>query len=139
MPAALGSGAFALMAKESAIVLPALLLLSDVAEHRLRKGETGVSVWRTAVKRSLPFITLTVASMMFRLSTLAHIGGDRLSLGDLWARLPGSLEILARYVWLCLVPFHMQPYYSLIRPPSLLSPGPLLGIVTGAALVSLLI
>ena len=137
--AALGSGALALLAKESAIVLPAVLVLSDVAEHRILKGEAGVSVWRTALKRSLPFIALTVTSMVSRLSTLTTIGGDKLGLADLWARLPGSLEILARYAWLSLVPLHMQPYYSLTRPTSLLASGPVLGIATGAVLVSLLI
>ena len=127
----------ALLSKEAAVTLPAVLLLSDLLappssspRHR--------TAWRRAVARSLPFWGVTAVFVAFRLATVVQLAGDRIQGGGLWYRLPGSLEILGRYVWLLLIPTRMQPFYSLPRPTSLLEPWPVLGLLVAVSLLSLL-
>ena len=135
---AMACQALALFSKEAAVTLPAVLLLSDLLAppSSLPRDRTD---WRRAVARSLPFWLVTVLFIAFRLATVLQLAGDRIQGGNLWQRLPGSLEILGRYVWLSLVPTHMQPYYSLARPQSFLDPGPSLGLLAGGLLVTLLV
>jgi len=126
----------AVLAKESAVVLPALMSLSDL----LFPGDHGASgthkdTWRPAA-RALPFWGLTAAFVTWRLPAIQHLGGDRIVGADLWHRLPGSLEILARYAGLTVVPNHMQPFYSLPRPHSLAESGPLLGLLVLGGLLA---
>ena len=126
----------AMLAKESAVVLPALMSLSDL----LFPGDHGASgthkgTWRPAA-RALPFWGLTAAFVTWRLPAIQHLGGDRIAGADLWHRLPGSLEILARYAGLTALPNHMQPFYSLPRPHSLADPGPLLGLLVLGGLLA---
>jgi tetratricopeptide (TPR) repeat protein len=129
----------ALLSKESTVILPPLLVLSDLLGSPSSHPHPDRGTWRRALARSLPFWGLTAMFMAFRYATLLHVGGDRLQGGSLWRRLPGSLEILARYVWLSLVPTHMQPFYSLRWPESFLDLGPALGLLAGASLVILLV
>lgn len=129
----------ALLSKESTIVLPPLLMLTDLLAFPLSSKLSDRPTWRRATLRSLPFWGVTLAFMAYRSTTLLHIGGDQLQPGNLWRRLPGSLEILARYLWLSLVPTHMQPFYSLRRPESLTDLWPSLGLLTGGGLLALVI
>lgn len=137
--AALAMQAFALFSKEPAVTLPALLVLSDLL-HSPASDQPGER-WtvRRALMRSLPFWIVTAAFATFRFSQLLSIAGDRLQGSGFWQRLPGSFELLARYVILSLVPTHMQPFYSLKRPESFLSLWPALGLLLGGGLVALLI
>jgi len=135
---ALACQVLALLSKEAAVTLPAVLLLSDLLappssspRHR--------TAWRRAVARSLPFWGVTAVFVAFRFATVLQLAGDRIQGGGLWHRLPGSLEILGRYVWLLLIPTRMQPFYSLPRPTSLLEPWPALGLLVAASLLTLLL
>ena len=137
--AALAMQAFALFSKEAAVTLPALLVLSDLVHSPASDQPAERTSLRRALMRSLPFWIVTVAFATVRFSQLLSIAGDRLQGGGLWRRLPGSLELLARYVVLSLVPTHMQPFYSLKRPESFLGLWPALGLLLGGGLVVLLI
>lgn len=129
---------FALLSKESTITLPALLVLSDVLNPLSSGPPTDRTAWRRALVRSLPFWAVTAVFVVFRLGEFVHLVGNRIEGGNLWGRLPGSLEIFGRYIRLSLVPTHMQPFYSLPRPQSFLEPGPALGLLAAGVLVLLL-
>jgi len=135
--AALALYGLALLSKEPAIVLPLLLLASD-----LFGSWPGVSharaEWRHALLRSLPFWAVSLAFVAFRLPALRALGGSGLTLEGLWQRVPGALETLARYVVLGLAPVHMQPIYAEHRPTSLVSLWPALGALL-ALLLPLLV
>ena len=135
--AALALQALALLTKEPAVTLPALLILSDALAPAPSGSTKAGPAWRRALTRSLPFWAAVAIFAAFRFSQLQHIAGGNFQVGDLWRRLPGSLEILARYAALSLFPTHMQPYYSLPRPASLLDPWPMLGLCVAALLISL--
>ncbi len=128
----------AMLAKESAIVLPALMSLGDLLFPVDGSAASGTrrSPWNNAA-RALPLWGLTAAFAAWRLPAAHHLAGDRISGADLWHRLPGSLEILARYTGLTVLPNHMQPFYSLSRPHSFAEPGPLLGLLVLGTLVVL--
>lgn len=137
--ATLALQALALLSKESTVILPALLVLSDVL-HSSSSGQPAHRlIWRHALIRSLPFWAVTAVFAVFRFPTLLNIAGEHLRGDGPWRRLPGALEILARYVGLSLVPTHMQPFYSLSRPWSFLEPWPALGMLAAVVLVALLI
>jgi protein O-mannosyl-transferase len=126
----------AMLAKESAVVLPALMSFSDLLFPVDRGApDTQRGAWR-ATARALPFWGLTAAFVAWRLPAIHHLGGDRIAAADLWHRLPGSLEILGRYVGLTVIPNHMQPFYSLPRPHSFADPGPLLGLLVVGGLLA---
>lgn len=137
--AALALQVLALLSKETAVTLPALLVLSDRLGSFTRTGQTSRGGWSGALIRSLPFWAVTAVFVALRFNTVLYIGGDRLHAGTLWHRLPGSLEILARYVGLSLLPARMQPFYDLPRPASFLAPWPILGILAGIGLLILLL
>ncbi|MFI5340551.1 MAG: tetratricopeptide repeat protein [Candidatus Methylomirabilales bacterium] len=137
--AALGCQGLALLSKESAVILPALLVSSDLlCSGRPRQPADGAT-WRRALIRSLPFWAVAALFAAFRFVAFLDIARNRLQGGGLWRRVPGALETLARYLWLTLVPTHMQPLYALARPSSFLEPWPALGMLAAAVLVALLI
>jgi tetratricopeptide (TPR) repeat protein len=135
--AALAAYGCALLSKESALAVPPLLLLSDALAPPF--GLPDRIPWRRALVRVLPFLGLSLAFVALRFSQALHLGSGQPQGGRLWGRLPGSLEILARYFGLSLAPLHMQPFYSLPRPTALLDPGPLLGLLVAGLLVGLLV
>lgn len=137
--AALVLQALALLSKEPAVMLPVLLVLSDLLIPSASGQPVSRAGWRRALLQSLPFWGLTGLFAAFRIPTLLHIAGGRLQGNELWQRLPGALETLARYVWLSLLPVHMQPIYALRRPASFLHPWPALGMLAGIVLVVLLV
>jgi protein O-mannosyl-transferase len=126
----------AMLAKESAVILPALMSLGDLL-FPADRGASGTHEGRgKSAARSLPFWGLTAAVVAWRLPAIHHLGGDRLAGADLWHRVPGSLDILGRYAGLTAFPNHMQPFYSLPRPHSLADPGPLVGLLVVGGLLA---
>lgn len=121
---ALATMAMSLLCKESAVVLPALLLLLEWFPGE--RGGAGGPAWGPALLRTLPFWLLALGHLLF-LSRPLQTFNPGLTPGGLLARLPGALESLARYVGLAAVPVGMRPFYDLPRPESLLDPGPALG------------
>jgi hypothetical protein len=69
--AALLSLTLALLSKEPAVVLPALLVLSDVTAPSPRDPTQGPAMWRPALRRSLPFWFVT-AARYFRQASEIH-------------------------------------------------------------------
>jgi tetratricopeptide (TPR) repeat protein len=125
----------AVLAKESAVVLPALMSLCDLLfPVNLGNSDARKRRWKP-VTRALPFWCLTAAIVVWRLPSIHHLTGGRIAWADLWHRVPGSFEILARYAGLTTLPNHMQPFYSLSRPHSFAEPGPLLGLLTVGSLL----
>jgi len=136
---ALGAQVFALLSKELAVILPPLLVLSDILPCPADGQATDHVTWRRALVRSLPFWVVTALFMAYRLPVLAQLADQHLRAGGLAHRLPGTLEILARYGLLIAVPIHMQPIYDLSRPSSIMAPWPSLGVLFLACLVILVI
>lgn len=137
MGAALAAYGCAILSKESALAMPLLLLLSDALARP--SGLLNRAHWQRALVRVLPFVGVSLAFAASRFSQLLHLGAGKVQGGSLWDRLPGGLEILARYAGLSLAPLHMQPFYSLPRPTALLEPGPVLGLLVAGLLIGLLV
>ncbi|MBI4537603.1 MAG: tetratricopeptide repeat protein [candidate division NC10 bacterium] len=78
--------------------------------------------------RPVPFVALALSYLWLRHGALTRWTEETLSGGDLWSRLPGSLELIARYVLTALLPIGLQPVYDLARPATLLAPWPLAGL-----------
>jgi tetratricopeptide (TPR) repeat protein len=134
--AALLAGAAGLACKETAAVLPLLLMVADLLGPALGGAPSG-RLGGVAV-RSLPFWGLAVGYLALLSRPLQTYSAHLLAPGELWARIPGSLETLARYLGLLLLPVGMRPYYALERPAGLLAPWPLLGALLTAGLLLLL-
>jgi tetratricopeptide (TPR) repeat protein len=136
---ALGAQVFALLSKELAVVLPPLLVLSDILPRPADGPGPSYRTWRRAIIRSLPFWMVTALFVAYRLPALAQLADQHRQAGGFLSRVPGALEILARYCLLIVFPVHMQPIYDLPRPSSLAAPWPFLGLLLLACLVILLI
>jgi Flp pilus assembly protein TadD len=119
---AAGLAAFgaALLAKESAVTLPALLLWIEVV-----LPDTSA---RARWLRPAPFAVLALIYLGLRQGALTRWTEETLSGGALWARLPGSLELIARYVHAAFLPIGLQPVYDLPRPETILAPWPMAGL-----------
>ena len=102
---AMGAG---LLFKEAAVLLPAVFLLLEGLGPRVNAGHGGS--WRHALLRSLPFWAIAVGHLAFLSRPLQTYNQGLLLPQVLLARLPGSLETLARYVGLILFPVTMQPF-----------------------------
>lgn len=113
--------AAALLSKESAVSLPALLLWLELV---LPTPPTAVrDRWRWL--RPVPFAALALIYLWLRHGALTRWAEETLSGGTLWSRLPGSLELIARYALTALLPVGLQPVYDLPRPDTLLAPWPM--------------
>ncbi|MBI2457564.1 MAG: tetratricopeptide repeat protein [candidate division NC10 bacterium] len=130
---AMGAMSAGLFFKEAAVLLPAVFLLLEGLGPRVNAAHAGP--WRQALLRSLPFWAIAVGHLAFLSRPLQTYNPGLLSPELLLARLPGSLETLARYVGLMLFPVTMRPFYALPRPASFLAPWPL----AGAALLLVLL
>lgn len=133
--AALLSMGAGLLFKEAAVVLPLLLLLVEGLGQSIRALRSGP--WSVTILRSLPFWAIAVAHLTLLSRPLQTYNPDPFGLEALLARLPGSLETLARYACLLIFPVGMRPFYDLARPTSLLGPWPLAGAGLLVALVGL--
>ncbi|MBI4537604.1 MAG: tetratricopeptide repeat protein [candidate division NC10 bacterium] len=132
--AALLAGVAGLSCKETAAALPLLLLVADLLGTTIGMASAGGFV--SLAVRSLPFWGLAAGHLAFLSGPFRTLDATLLAPGDLWGRLPGALETLARYLGLLLFPLTMRPFYDLPRPDSLLAPWPLLG---GLLLLGLLL
>lgn len=116
----------ALLAKESAAALPAILLWLEVVlpatppAPRRRRGAA-------ALGRLAPHFLILALYLAFRAEALLAWSLETAPGGSLGQRLPGALELIARYTLLALVPVGVQPVYALARPESLLAPWPAAG------------
>ncbi len=114
----------ALLSKESAASLPLLLLWAELVLPT--PAAAARDHWRWL--RLVPFVALTLIYLWLRHGALERWTEETLSGGTLWSRLPGSLELIARYAASALFPIGLQPVYDLPRPDSLFAPWPLAGL-----------
>lgn len=138
--AGLYAGALAAMAaglafKETAAVLPAMFLLLECLGPRINASRGTASLG--ALARTVPFWIMAVAHLAFLSRPLQTYSTAPFSPEVLLHRLPGSLEIFARYLCLLLFPVHMRPFYGLHRVGSFFEPWPMLGGVLFVGIVLL--
>jgi tetratricopeptide (TPR) repeat protein len=130
----------ALLSKEVAVVVPVLLILADGLCPPPHVRLPPAARWRWALRRALPYLGISLAVFASRLPAFLEISEGRLAPADLWRRLPGALETLARYLRVLIVPAFMHPHYPQTRPVSFLAAWPLAGLamlIGAAALLGL--
>lgn len=135
---ALATTAAGLAFKETAVVLPALFLLLECLGPRINAPHGRASL--LALARAVPFWIMAVVHLVFLSRPLQTYSAAPFSPEVLLHRLPGSLEIFARYLSLLLFPVHMRPFYGLHRNGSFFEPWPMLGglLFVGVVLVGVI-
>lgn len=135
----LAAYALALFSKEHAVVLPALLVLSDL----LRASQNSLPLrWiiqercRTAYIWYLPPLA---GYLLIRVLALGHVliskipwVSNPLAHADLWTRVLTAIKVLGKYLWLFLFPVHLSSDYSYNQIPvsrSLLEPAVLAALL----------
>jgi tetratricopeptide (TPR) repeat protein len=109
--AAVSVFAMALLAKATAMTLPAVLLIVNVYPlRRMSLREFSAPAAQRVYREIAPFIALSVGAMI--LSIVALSPGEQLSLPD---KLVVSAWGLAFYIWKTLAPVGMAPFYPLPR------------------------
>ncbi len=116
--------AAALLSKESALVLLAVLIVEDAA--RAHTARAVVLRWR----RYLPYLIVTIAFLVFRASVVGSIGlperprlvDNPLATVSAMSRGLTAIALIARYVGLVLVPVHLSPDYTYNQIPALSDP-----------------
>ncbi len=115
--------AAALLSKEQAMMLPALLALADLSlERTLKQGQAWTPVIRTAWRRYLPYVLILGGYLGLRAAVLtdpfskvsqriqfldnplAHVAGD--------IRVLTALDVAGRYLWLLMWPVKLSADYS---------------------------
>jgi len=118
-----------LLSKENAVVLPALLVVEDLARGR----------GRASLRACVPWLAVALAFVAGRLFMLdPGLGDPRGPFADASAlhRTLTAFDVLGRYLWLMLWPVRLSADYSFDQIPivtSVLDPGALAG-AAGAAL-----
>ena len=118
---------FGLLSKETALSLPLILAWYEVTVWREGACEDRGRI-AGVVARLAPYFVVALGLLWFRWHAVAQWMS---SIAGAWApvqRVPGSLELVARYARLAVLPIRLQPVYFLPRPTSLLSPWPLAGL-----------
>jgi tetratricopeptide (TPR) repeat protein len=143
---ALAAFAMGLLAKEQAVVLPALLVLYDLyvegqGERHPRKGKLPGGT----LVRLVPYMGILAAYFLLRTWVLGRIAAPSPSFGDnplahvpIGPRLLTALAVAGRYLALFLWPEHMSPDYSYNQIPlatSLVDGRVLLAIVLWGAVL----
>jgi tetratricopeptide (TPR) repeat protein len=125
--AAFGLG---LLSKETALGLPLLLAWAEVVLRGggLAGGRAGLG---GAAARLAPFFALALGFLAFRWEAVAQWTAEAVGPAPLGQRLPGALELVARYALLAVWPLGLQPVYLLSRPASPFAPWPLAGLGLG--------
>jgi len=131
--AALLTGVAGLSCKETAAVLPVLLLVADCLGASIGMASAGGPA--PLAIRHAPFWALAIGHLVFLSGPLQAYDAALFAPRLLWGRLPGALETLARYLGLLAIPVTMRPFYDYPRPESLLAPWPILGAVLGLGLL----
>ena len=124
--ASLAAFVLGLLSKETAASLPLILLWREVAIGPGSPGQPQGKIG-AAVLRLVPFFAVLLGLLWFRSDALARWAAENMGTGTFWDRVPGSLELVARYTLLAIFPVHLQPMYALARPVSLWAPWPLAG------------
>jgi tetratricopeptide (TPR) repeat protein len=124
--------AFGLLSTETALSLPLVLVWYELTLGGRRANAEHRSRWSWGLP-FLPHVILGLGFLWLRWGAVESLGSAGLGPDILWRRLPGTLEILARYTVLAAWPFGMQPAYIPLRPESLLQPWPLAGLLILAA------
>jgi tetratricopeptide (TPR) repeat protein len=115
----------ALLAKEQAVVLPALLILYDLhAGLRGLRPPEGAALVRRSFLRVLPYVGLLAAYLVLRAWVLGWAPAPAPAFQDnplahvpLDIRLPSALAVAGRYLLLCFWPSPLSPDYSYAQLP----------------------
>jgi hypothetical protein len=108
MLGALATACAAFLAKEPAVVLPAVLLAWEVT-----RATPGAFRIREAARRLMPVGLLLAAYLLLRRSLLGAVAG---TIGDVHAlsdRLATGVAVIGHYLWLLVVPYPANPDYVL--------------------------
>ncbi|MBI4737541.1 MAG: hypothetical protein HY766_16015, partial [candidate division NC10 bacterium] len=116
-----------LLSKETAAGLPLILLWREVTIGPGTHGQPQGKI-SAAVLRLVPFFAVVLGLLWFRSDALARWTAETMGTGTFWDRVPGSLELVARYTLLALFPVRLHPMYAFTRPASLWAPWPLAGL-----------
>lgn len=131
----------AMLTKESAIVLPALLVVADAAAGRVGRGAAGLRAYaRDMAPVGLTLLVVVVLVFALRLRVLGEFFGsmpspDLTFLREPAIRIPTALRAWGEYARLMFFPLELAPDYA----PRRLGPetGPSPGVLLGAALLAL--
>lgn len=109
--------ALGLLAKEGAVVLPALLVVLDIAQRRLRLSQRSVTHWMRAVALPLAALLIVLAAYMaLRISVLGTAAGEDaapwLSFLRGESRVFSALKVWPEYARLLFFPFDLSADYS---------------------------
>ncbi|MEK7370385.1 MAG: tetratricopeptide repeat protein [candidate division NC10 bacterium] len=110
--------AAALLAKEPAIVLPAVLLAWELTLARVERGALAPA--RVAARLS-PFLLLALAYLGVRRWVLGSLPGLPLGQESLASRMAEGLQSLGRYLLLLVAPYPANPDYVLDPPAAWIS------------------
>jgi len=139
----------ALFSKEHAVVLPGLLVLTDL----FRASERGLplgSALREKLRAAYVWYLLPlIGYVAVRFSVLGSLRSREVSWianplanTDAWSRSLTAIKVLGKYLWLLLVPVHLSPDYSynqIAVSSSVLEPSVLLALLALLAMLALLI
>jgi tetratricopeptide (TPR) repeat protein len=130
--------ALGLLAKEGAIVLPALLIALDLAQRRLRAERVSAGEWVRTMAAPLALLFVVAAAWLaLRVHVLGSLGGGDaapwLPFLQTAARIPSALKVWPEYARLLFFPFDLSADYS----PAVLTPAVSIdaGVVSGALLL----
>lgn len=129
---ALAAGAAAMLSKEPAITLPAVLLAGEWCRPReLRTSAVAM------VLRVLPMTGLAVGYLGLRTALLGSATGSFAGWAAWSERLASGVAVIGRYLVLLIAPFPANPDYVLDSPSSWTAWPPLAALATLAALAGL--
>ncbi len=139
LAASLVAFGLALFAKEHAVVLLGLLVLTDLLRAFERGLPPGRALWENARRAYAWYLLPLGGYLLARLSVLGVLlGGQAWFLANpiahsgAWARMMTAIKVLGKYLWLLLVPVRLSADYSYNQIPvsrSLLEPGVLAGLL----------
>jgi Tfp pilus assembly protein PilF len=127
----------ALFAKESAVCLPLIVILLELASFRRlfepkdrRKDTTSPQRGRPSVVIPGLYVAVLAAYLFLRWNAIGTTTSTHPSVtGTTLSRLALPFSVLAGYVWKVLVPFRLNSEYDALIPTSLLDPHVIAGFV----------
>ena len=127
----------ALMSKESAIVMPGLLLLSDIFSERNK-----IKAWKDAiplVKTSLPYFGILAFYILLRITIFNFLPGSLSSPDSLGIRMLSFSHAFVLYLELLFAPLHLHMERVLPATQGTFTPIVVIGVVFLLASLSLII
>jgi len=112
-----------LLSKENAVVLPALLLVEDLAAWRAGKGRA-----RSQANWYLQYVPCLIAIAAFLALRFAVLGGAIVPSGGPFVHTPAlhriltAVAVIGRYLWLMVWPVQLSADYSYAQIPLVTSP-----------------